>query len=64
MRVKIIDVDQTSGAETLRCECDLSECFPDDDEACAAAQLEIATNGRAWVGGGAAALVLLKRVPS
>ena len=61
MKVKVYDVDSETFAETFRAECDLSECFPDDDYDRHMAAAELQVCGRTWVGGGAAPLVLLMR---
>lgn len=62
MRVRIIDVDQNSGEHKERGECDLRDCFFNEEEAYEAARDEIRASGRVWIGGGAAPLVLLMRV--
>jgi hypothetical protein len=65
MRVRIYDCDE-AGNETLRCECELGECFPDhpmqhSDEYYTALN-ELKKVGRYWTGGGEAPLVMLMRV--
>ena len=58
MRVKIYDY--VGADEVYRDTCDLSEAAPDsDDYQLTLAELQLM--GRAWVGGGAAPLVLLIR---
>jgi len=63
MKVKIFDY--TDGSETPVLseggECDLRECFPDDDEEYQAALDALKAEGRYWTGGGAAPLVLLMK---
>lgn len=59
MQVKIIDV--ANGIETTRSECDLRECFPDDDEEYYVALGALKKDGRFWTGGGASPLVLLMK---
>ena len=44
---------------TFEAECDLRECYPDDDDAYQEALRELKASGRYWEGGGAAALVLI-----
>jgi hypothetical protein len=63
MRVKIYDVDQATGAEEFRDECELVEAFGDGnaDPEYYKAIVELATVGRYWAGGGAAPLVRLVR---
>jgi hypothetical protein len=62
MLVKVIDVAK-NGHETVRCEAFLGEVFPDaDDPERAHAESELLRAGRYWTGGGAAPLVLLKRI--
>lgn len=64
MLVKVIDIDQVTGAETPRCECELRDCFPDADDDIDFILTEgtLKREGRCWIGGGAAPLVLLMRV--
>lgn len=59
MNVKIIDV--ANGIETTRSECDLRECFPDDETEYYVAKGALNKEGRYWTGGGAAPLVLLMK---
>lgn len=62
MRVNVFDVN-ACGEETLRCVCDLADCFPDDmGDEYEQARVELRDAGRFWIGGGAAPLVLLIRV--
>lgn len=61
MRVRVLDYPE-GGAETLRCVCDLADCFPDDPEEQRHARAEIERAGRYWTGGGAAPLVLIMPV--
>lgn len=63
MKVNIIDVDG-AGNETVRAkDVFLDECFPGDENAHEreAADGILRCDGRYWVGGGAAELVLLVR---
>ena len=61
MRVKVFDYDK-DGTETLRSECELRECFPDDEEEYHTVFVTLTKDGRYWTGGGAAPLVMLKKV--
>lgn len=60
MKVKYYDVTGPAQKE-YRGQCELTECFPDDPEAFAEAEAEIKRCGQAWVGGGAAPLIILER---
>ena len=60
MQVKIYDYAE-SGEEVFRAQCDVAECFPDDDDELRAALRELSTVGRYWAGGGASPLTLLMR---
>jgi hypothetical protein len=62
MRIKIYDVDQNTGDETFNCQADLAECFESDDPELIEVEAQLHSQGRAWVGGGAAPLRLLMRV--
>lgn len=67
MRVKIFRVDQTTGAEILYRTSYASEIVEDNEMSDAeAAEMENALKsaGRYWLGGGAAPLFLLMRVPT
>lgn len=59
MQVRIYDTDET-GNEFYRAQCDHSECFPDTDEAYKALEY-LRAQGRYWIGGGSAPLVLITR---
>lgn len=61
MKVRVYNIDKTN-AETLRCECYLSECYPDDQDGYLNAREELLKSGRYWEGGGAMPLTLLMRV--
>jgi hypothetical protein len=64
MRVNVYDHDQNTGEESLQARnVDLEECFPNDRVAYYTAREELERAGRYWVGGGAAPLVLLLRIP-
>lgn len=60
MQVKIYDTDET-GNETLRSQCELRDCFPDDEDNFQHAWAELKRSGRVWVGGGAEPLTLIMR---
>jgi hypothetical protein len=60
-RVKIFDVDQTTGEETCRGEFDLAAIIDITEERREVWE-ELRKSGRYWFGGGAAALVLLTLV--
>lgn len=63
IQVKIFDAVTVDGTPflTLRSQCDLTECFPDDPEGLRRAAFHIEAFGAAWVGGGAAPVVVLER---
>ena len=60
MQVKIYDIDET-GNETLRSQCELRDCFPDDEDNFQHAWAELKRSGRVLVGGGAESLTLIMR---
>ncbi len=62
MRVRIYEVNQQTGAETLRGEADFTEALPEPNDEQALAYQELRESGRAWIGGGAAPLILLMRI--
>lgn len=63
MQVKIFDAVTENGTDRLafRAQCDIAECFPDDPAALDAALFDIEAFGAAWIGGGAAPVVVLER---
>ncbi len=61
MQVRIYDCDD-AGNETFRAQCELRDCFPNDDEDFQKALAELKRSGRVWVGGGAAPLTILMNV--
>ena len=60
MLVLIYDTDN-SGNKTLRCQCQLRDCFPDDEDDFQRSLAELSRSGRVWCGGGAAPLTLIVR---
>ena len=64
MHVRIIDIDQRTGAEALLSECDLSECFEAGDEELIDARAALERDGAYLTGGGAAPLCRLERIAS
>lgn len=58
MQVRIYDCDG-HGNEAVRCQCELRDCFPDDEETFQTALTELKRSGRVWMGGGAEPLVIL-----
>lgn len=59
MIVNAIEYDTATGAERALGERDLRDMMGDDDDGYQAALAEIGRAGRAWIGGGAAPLVLV-----
>jgi len=62
MRVKVFYVNQDTGDETFWTECSLDETLDRADDEYGDAVWHLQDNGRYWLGGGAAPLVLLLRV--
>lgn len=65
-RVKVFEVETFADApskETLQVECDLNECLDEDDAQIIEARQALHNMGEYWTGGGAAPLVVLRRVP-
>lgn len=63
MRVRLYEVDQTTGAmDLVDADCDLEQCFADDRTEYHSTKAELEKIGRAWVGGGAAQLYYLSRI--
>ena len=58
MQVRIYDIDDKDN-ETFRAQCELRDCFPDDDSEFEAALDYLCRVGRYYAGGGAAPLTLL-----
>jgi hypothetical protein len=58
MKVRVYDTDEI-GNETLRCECELRDCFPDEIEEFYRVEDEIKRAGRCWVGGGGAPMIII-----
>ena len=62
MKIRIYDVDQDTGKESLQGEAFLSECFEPDDPELDDVLEQLTKQGRAWIGGGASPLRLLMTV--
>lgn len=59
MKVRVYDTTDNPEVMKFRCECDLTECYPDKDGSYAVALENLKEHGHHYEGGGAAPLVYL-----
>ena len=62
MKIRIYDYSDDADNSAIVSECDLRDCFDEDDDEYLEAAAEIKISGRYWIGGGATPLMLLQRV--